>query len=156
MYIYSSQLTIGYLDFCRNLLYSIPMGRDNNQIGQLIKEIRKSRRMSQMRLADLVGVSYQQIQKYEKGASSISVERLGQIAKALEVSIFTFFPAEKKSSAKESKLAIRMSKEEQVILENFRNIKGRKARMAFFELSKLISSNRKLLRQICPLNACCE
>jgi transcriptional regulator with XRE-family HTH domain len=132
------------------------MGRDNNQIGQLIREIRKSRHMTQMKLADLVGVSYQQIQKYEKGASSISVDRLKQISKALDVTIFTFFPAEKKGALKESKLAVKMSKEEQVILENFRNIKGKRARKAFFEFSRLIAKNKKLLRQICPLKDCCN
>ncbi len=144
------------LDFYRNLLYSINMGRDNNQIGQLIREIRKSRHMSQMKLADLVGVSYQQIQKYEKGASSISVDRLKQLSKALDVTILTFFPAEKKGSLKESKLAVKMSKEEQVILENFRIIKGKKARTAFFEFSRLLAKNKKLLRQICPLKDCCR
>jgi transcriptional regulator with XRE-family HTH domain len=144
------------LDFYRNLLYSINMGRDNNQIGQLIREIRKSRHMSQMKLADLVGVSYQQIQKYEKGASSISVDRLKQLSKALDVTIFTFFPAEKKGSLKESKLTVKMSKEEQVILENFRNVKGKKARTAFFEFSRLLAKNKKLLRQICPLKDCCR
>lgn len=132
------------------------MGRDNNQIGQLIREIRKSRHMSQMKLADLVGVSYQQIQKYEKGASSISVDRLKQLSKALDVTILTFFPAEKKGSLKESKLAVKMSKEEQVILENFRIIKGKKARTAFFEFSRLLAKNKKLLRQICPLKDCCR
>jgi transcriptional regulator with XRE-family HTH domain len=132
------------------------MGRDNNQIGQLIREIRKSRYMTQMKLADLVGVSYQQIQKYEKGASSISVDRLKQISRALDVTIFTFFPAEKKGALKDSKLTVKMSKEEQVILENFRNIKGKKARKAFFEFSRLIAKNKKLLRQICPLKDCCK
>jgi transcriptional regulator with XRE-family HTH domain len=132
------------------------MGRDNNQIGQLIREIRKSRHMSQMKLADLVGVSYQQIQKYEKGASSISVDRLKQLSKALDVSIFTFFAAEKKGSLKDSKLVMKMSKEEQVILDNFRNIRGKKARTAFFEFSRLIAKNKKLLRQICPLKDCCR
>lgn len=144
------------MDFYRNLLYTIFMGRENNQIGQLIKEIRKSRRMSQMKLADMVGVSYQQIQKYEKGASSISVDRLKQIAKALEVSLLIFFPVEKKGSARESKIALKMSKEEQVILDNYRNIRGKKSRQAFFEFSKLIAKNKKLLRQLCPLNACCK
>jgi transcriptional regulator with XRE-family HTH domain len=132
------------------------MGRDNNQIGQLIREIRKSRYMTQMKLADLVGVSYQQIQKYEKGASSISVDRLKQISRALDVTIFTFFPAEKKGALKDSKLTVKMSKEEQVILENFRNIKGKKARKGFFEFSRLIAKNKKLLRQICPLKDCCK
>ena len=132
------------------------MGRDNNQIGQLIKEIRKSRHMSQMKLADLVGVSYQQIQKYEKGASSISVDRLKQISKALDVTIFTFFPAEKKGAGKESKLAVKMSKDEQVLLDNYRGIKGKKARTAFFEFSRLVAKNKKLLRQICPIKDCCK
>ena len=112
--------------------------------------------MSQMKLADLVGVSYQQIQKYEKGASSISVNRLKQIAKALEVSLLIFFPAEKKGAAKEQKIALKLSKEEQVILDNFRNIRGRKSRQAFFEFSKLIAKNKKLLRQLCPLSTCCK
>ena len=48
-------------------------------IGEQIRELRKERGMSQMRLAALVGVSYQQIQKYEKASGSISVERLHQI-----------------------------------------------------------------------------
>jgi len=144
------------LDFYRNLLYSINMGRGNNQIGQLIREIRKSRHMSQMKLADLVGVSYQQIQKYEKGASSISVDRLKQLSKALDVTIFTFFPAEKRGSLKESKFAVKISKEEQVILDNFKNIKDKKARTAFFEFSRLIAKNKKFLRQICPLKNCCR
>jgi len=142
--------------FYRNLLYIINMGRDNNQIGQLIREIRKSRYMTQMKLADLVGVSYQQIQKYEKGASSISVDRLKQISSALDVTIFTFFPAEKKGALKDSKIVVKMSKDEQVILDNFRNIKGKKARKAFFEFSRLIAKNKKLLRQICPLKDCCK
>jgi transcriptional regulator with XRE-family HTH domain len=132
------------------------MGRDNNQIGQLIKEIRKSRHMSQMKLSDLVGVSYQQIQKYEKGASSISVDRLKQISKALETPLFTFFPAEKKGAGKDTKFALKLSKEEQVVLDNYRNIRGRNARKAFFEFSKLIAKNKKLLRQICPLKDCCK
>ena len=140
--------------FIATLGILIYMGRDNNQIGQLIKEIRKSRHMSQMKLADLVGVSYQQIQKYEKGASSISVDRLKQISKALETSIFTFFPVEKKGARKET--ALKMSKEETVLLDNFRNIKGKNARKAFFEFSKMIAKNKKLLRQICPLKDCCK
>jgi len=72
-------------------------------IGEQIRELRKERGMSQMRLAALVGVSYQQIQKYEKASGSISVERLEQISKAFKISISTFFPAEKTKPIKKSK-----------------------------------------------------
>ena len=58
----------------------------NAIIGERIRELRKERGMSQMRLAALVGVSYQQIQKYEKASGSISVERLEQISKAFKIS----------------------------------------------------------------------
>ena len=75
----------------------------NALIGENIRELRKERGMSQMRLAALVGVSYQQIQKYEKASGSISVERLEQLSKAFKISISTFFPAEKAKPIKKSK-----------------------------------------------------
>ena len=75
----------------------------NARIGENIRGLRKERGMSQMRLAALVGVSYQQIQKYEKASGSISVERLEQISKAFKISISTFFPVEKANPVKKSK-----------------------------------------------------
>lgn len=75
----------------------------NALIGENIRELRKERGMSQMRLAALVGVSYQQIQKYEKASGSISVERLEQISKAFKISISTFFLTAKAKPFKKSK-----------------------------------------------------
>jgi len=62
----------------------------NNSIGQLIKKIRKNKGLSQMKLAALLGISYQQLQKYEYGRSQISIGRLKQIADVLDISINTF------------------------------------------------------------------
>jgi transcriptional regulator with XRE-family HTH domain len=42
--------------------------------------------MSQMALAEKIGVSYQQVQKYEKGKDNISLSRLKQLTDALDVS----------------------------------------------------------------------
>jgi DNA-binding XRE family transcriptional regulator len=75
----------------------------NAIIGGKIRELRKERGMSQMRLAALVGVSYQQIQKYEKASGSISVERLEQISKAFKFPIREFFPAEIAKPLRKSK-----------------------------------------------------
>jgi transcriptional regulator with XRE-family HTH domain len=115
------------------------------EIGQLIRSIRKSRRMSQMALASHIGVSYQQVQKYEKGTSSISVDRLKQISDALGTSVFTFFPEEKKGALKDAKIQGGLSKEEQTLVANFRRIKGKKERLAFFEFSKVAAKNKKAL-----------
>ena len=65
------------------------------QIGAEIKRMREALGISQMKLAEEVGVSFQQIQKYEKGVSKISVDRIQQIASALGVSVHTFFDKEK-------------------------------------------------------------
>lgn len=46
--------------------------------------------MSQTELAGKIGVSYQQVQKYEKGISDISFPRLERIASALNVPIRFF------------------------------------------------------------------
>jgi transcriptional regulator with XRE-family HTH domain len=50
--------------------------------------------MSQSDLADMVGVKFQQIQKYETGTNRVSASRLWQIAIALEVPITYFFSDE--------------------------------------------------------------
>jgi transcriptional regulator with XRE-family HTH domain len=69
--------------------------KSNKQIGAEIKMMREALGISQMKLAEEVGVSFQQIQKYEKGISKISVERIQQIANALGTSLHTFFDKEK-------------------------------------------------------------
>lgn len=67
------------------------MIKSNKQIGIEIKERRKALGISQMKLASEVGISFQQIQKYEKGVNKISVERIQQIADVLKIPVHTFF-----------------------------------------------------------------
>ena len=47
--------------------------------------------MSQEALGEKVGLSFQQIQKYEKGANRISASRLFELTRILEVEISYFF-----------------------------------------------------------------
>ena len=47
--------------------------------------------MTQQRLAELVGIKFQQIQKYETGANRVSASRLWDIAEALGVNVAYFF-----------------------------------------------------------------
>lgn len=56
-------------------------------LGARIRRYRKARRISQEQLADAVGVTFQQIQKYERGANRVSFSRLAQIAAALQTPI---------------------------------------------------------------------
>jgi transcriptional regulator with XRE-family HTH domain len=52
---------------------------------------RKMLSMSQTKLADAIGLTFQQIQKYEKGTNRISASRLLQIAHVLQVPVSFFF-----------------------------------------------------------------
>ena len=47
--------------------------------------------MTQQKLAELVGIKFQQIQKYETGANRVSASRLWDIADALSVPVGFFF-----------------------------------------------------------------
>ncbi len=56
-------------------------------IGHRIRERRRNVGFSQQRLAEAVGVTFQQIQKYEYGANRVSFSRLLEIAHALNCSL---------------------------------------------------------------------
>ncbi|MCI3131848.1 helix-turn-helix domain-containing protein [Phenylobacterium aquaticum] len=56
-------------------------------MGERIRGLRRRRGLTQADLALAVGVTFQQIQKYERGANRVSASMLGRIAKALESSV---------------------------------------------------------------------
>lgn len=60
-------------------------------VGAKIRQQRTLLGMSQSRLAEAVGLTFQQIQKYEKGANRIGASRMWQFAKALGVPVESFF-----------------------------------------------------------------
>jgi transcriptional regulator with XRE-family HTH domain len=62
------------------------------QIGQRVRARRLDVPMTQKQLADELGVTYQQVQRYESGADQMSTSRLNQIALVLEMSPGSFFP----------------------------------------------------------------
>ena len=63
----------------------------DTHVGQKIRARRMFLRMSQTEVADAVGITFQQIQKYERGANRVGASRLQQISDALGVSPFYFF-----------------------------------------------------------------
>ena len=112
------------------------MKESNNKIQDIIKGLRKAKGLSQMQLAEMLGVSYQQVQKYEKGNTKISVERLSQIAKVLDVPITIFFPSGTDMVSETAAVYAKMTNEEQLLLQLFRNTKNKKLRSAILELLK--------------------
>ena len=61
------------------------------EVGQRIKIQRLAAGLSQTELGESIGVTFQQVQKYEKGANRVGAGRLTQIARGLKIPVNTFF-----------------------------------------------------------------
>jgi transcriptional regulator with XRE-family HTH domain len=60
-------------------------------VGARIRLLRKLRGLSQQALAEAAGVTFQQIQKYERGANRVSASMLWRIAAALDAPVSEMF-----------------------------------------------------------------
>ncbi len=63
----------------------------DKKLGQRVRTRRLEIGMSQEKLAELLGVTFQQVQKYEKGVNRIAASRLFDIASALDMPVARFF-----------------------------------------------------------------
>jgi len=102
-----------------------------NNIGSRIKIVRTTQGISQMALAEKLGLSYQQVQKYENGTSKISVTRLAQIANALRIPAQSLLTAEPAISGANNAA---LSEKELRLLVLFRKLKGNKAKDAILSI----------------------
>ncbi len=74
------------------------------EIGRRVREARLAKDMTQTDLGDAIGITFQQIQKYEKGKNRISGSRLWMIAKVLDVPMLYFFDGLEGKKVSEEKL----------------------------------------------------
>lgn len=75
------------------------------RLGQRVRARRLEIGMSQEQLGEFLGITFQQVQKYEKGANRIAASRLWDLSKALEMPVAQFFDGfdAKKSSADQAR-----------------------------------------------------
>jgi len=81
-------------------------------VGQRLRVRRSLLGLSQEKLADFVGVTFQQIQKYERGTNRISAGRLLRFSEVLDVPV-SYFYDDLEQSKKSSKINIGLSDNEQ-------------------------------------------
>jgi transcriptional regulator with XRE-family HTH domain len=63
----------------------------NNHLGKKLRLRRLSLGLTQSKIAEAINVTFQQIQKYEKGTNGVSSARLMQISQFLKVPITYFY-----------------------------------------------------------------
>lgn len=72
----------------------LPNGEANPidvHVGNRIRLRRLVLKLSQEKLADMLGITFQQVQKYEKGMNRVGSSRLWDLSKVLNVSVSFFF-----------------------------------------------------------------
>lgn len=65
--------------------------RVDEYVGIRLRRLRRLTGYSQTKLAELLGITFQQIQKYEKGVNRISASRLQHIANIFQIPVSHFF-----------------------------------------------------------------
>jgi transcriptional regulator with XRE-family HTH domain len=68
-------------------------------VGARIRMLRVNRGVSQTVLAERICVTFQQVQKYERGANRVGASRLAQIASVLDVSVGEFFESSSRTGS---------------------------------------------------------
>lgn len=72
-------------------------GKPDIELGKRIRLRRVEMKVSQAELGEKLGVSFQQVQKYEKGVNRVGAARLQQIATALDVPVTFFYYGDNKA-----------------------------------------------------------
>jgi len=60
-------------------------------VGHQIKKYRSFRKYTQAQIGELLGISFQQVQKYEQGKNRISASKLYELSKILKIPINSFY-----------------------------------------------------------------
>jgi len=127
------------------------LDRTDHHVGSRVRMRRLMLDMSQTTLAGALGISFQQVQKYEKGKDRISASRLQQIASILQVPVSFFFEgqsnlrgiAKNKSaqSVPDYVSAYLASSDGLALTRAFMDIKDRKVRRRIVQLVEGIAEN---------------
>jgi|ERR1044072_623106 transcriptional regulator with XRE-family HTH domain len=119
------------------------------EVGRRVRARRLECRLSQGELAERIGVSFQQVQKYEIGANRIGAGRLQRISEALKVPISFFFgagigpvEADGDVSDGESLFDLLQTRRAVRIVQAFHKIKSRKARELLVEMAEEFAENK--------------
>lgn len=112
-------------------------------IGARLRARRKSLRVSQGELARRIGVSFQQIQKYERGANRVSGSTLVAIAAALDVSVGWLVGEEGVTDIEGDVLAALTLHGAVELLRAYGAIRGPRARAALVSLAREMAEEAK-------------
>lgn len=103
-------------------------------IGRRLRFIRTMKGMSQEAVGEAIGVTFQQIQKYEQGINSIRTSRLYTLARVFSVPVSYFFNEEDKLSAE-------ITRDASLLIRAFQNIPDEEVKKEMLSLVKALANS---------------
>lgn len=132
--------------------------KNAKKIGRRIRQFREESGLSQQELAEKLDISFQQLQKYEYGQSSITVERLIQLSQVLHVPMVKLIPspeedADLHSTGDEASVyspyeRVIVNPEEVLVLKYYRRLRSEKLRNLLLKhIKEWVEIQKELERQ---------
>jgi transcriptional regulator with XRE-family HTH domain len=116
-------------------------GKYDLELGKRIRLRRVELGISQSDLADKLGVSFQQVQKYEKGVNRVGAARLQQIATALDVPVTFFYESQTREAKEVDSLLFLDSSFSLRLLRAYASVKNQAVQRQFVSLIESIAAN---------------
>src|SRR6202049_3905495 len=110
----------------------------DHHVGARVRERRIMLGLTQQQLADLIGVTYQQAHKYERGINRVSAGRLYEIAQVLSVPVGYFFDGLQHQNTRSISPRERMCLE---LARNFAQIPNERHQEALSQLARVLAAD---------------
>ncbi|ABC21083.1 helix-turn-helix domain-containing protein [Rhodospirillum rubrum] len=117
----------------------------DRHVGKRIRERRVMLGLSQQQMADMIGVTYQQAHKYERGINRISAGRLFEIAQVLHVPVNYFFDGLDDEASETLSPRQRMCLE---LARNFAMIQNERHQEALSQLARALAAQVSVVEVI--------
>jgi transcriptional regulator with XRE-family HTH domain len=118
----------------------------DKDIGQHVRMRRLEKSMSQTVMGNHLGITFQQVQKYENGTNRISASRLQRVAEVLEVPIAFFFEIAE-TALGDKPLAYLQTEGSMRLVRAFAEITNGQARYALVEIAEHLARGSKIDKQ---------
>jgi transcriptional regulator with XRE-family HTH domain len=122
-------------------------GAEDVEIGRKIRALRLERGLSQSALADGIGLTFQQVQKYEKGTNRVSASKLQRIADLLNIPVMFFYGGMstrgRKRDTADAGMAFLQSKGAVRLIRAYSEISSRNTKYALVVLAESLRNREK-------------
>lgn len=115
--------------------------KTSREVGEKIKKRRKDLGISQEGLAEILGVTYQQVQRYENGTNRLNIENIQLVADILSVPVSYFFQDDRTCIVAEGPSPY-LPADEIKLLQYFRKIKEDRSKNIVLKVAMLAAKGK--------------